>query len=718
MKKYIAFILMSLFIIPASARKRSLDDEKVINEIWARPDMPEFKNYNVAEQYKNAPVVILARYQEFIGHVKVAYMGGQMPLRCTELYRNLIKINDNSAIRQFSTVEYMNNTQNVKQVVGIRIIKENGSIVEINPDDYIKISTDLKNRRQKNNVTKIAVPNLQKGDVLDYFIYEEKEINHTHERHFYLNDNAPIQQYRFHGDFDNNLMTDTWYWLPDSIKAKETLNATKERDHLDFTLKNVAKREKCMQSAPFRENPRFRFIFASWESRSKCKELFPKLEYGLHRKGKEERPLINLAFSDYDIAFVYPKQYKNIYKGASKYISQHPGLSDKQKADDLYNYLALNWLPNGYTFNDQKQFFNYFKWLLDNFKINRSYGIALDRYFGDRKEALIKSDFDRIVRLNDGTIYNTCHNGLPCAIDKSSAFDGTEGIFYNAENKAYRYNSCDDYSKLIHKNIPVTPAEKNKTTIVMEVNIDKDDIHALDVKRTVSATGTVKKNYRKQLGTYWQWDSIMRNHFGITTSFQEDATKSKAFITGVLDEWIVYLNKEAFNQKEAFDNEAKEYFANHVKEVKSYKIDSYGLFEKDPAFKYNTETVVEDMVRTTNNSKIVNIGKLLDDMNLNALKKERKADITFKNTFLDSYQISFKIPSGYEVMNQETFDKNITNKCGSFVSKAKVENGQLIVNVDWQINNNQFPASEWNTILEILSGFKSFTNTSVVLTQK
>lgn len=707
---------MSLFIIPASARKRSLDDEKVINEIWARPDMPEFKNYNVAEQYKNAPVVILARYQEFIGHVKVAYMGGQMPLRCTELYRNLIKINDNSAIRQFSTVEYMNNTQNVKQVVGIRIIKENGSIVEINPDDYIKISTDLKNRRQKNNVTKIAVPNLQKGDVLDYFIYEEKEINHTHERHFYLNDNAPIQQYRFHGDFDNNLMTDTWYWLPDSIKAKETLNAQKERDHLDFTLKNVAKREKCMQSAPFRENPRFRFIFASWESSSKCKDKFPKLRHGLLRKGKEEGPLVNLAFSQYDYSM--PPSYKVILNGAKKYLGQHTNLNDRQKADELYNYLAINWMSNGNTFNNQKSFFNFFKRMLTDLKISRFYGIAMDRYFGDRKEALAQNDFERIIKLKDGTIYGVCDQNLPCASDKISEIEGTEAIFYNADVNPYKYKTCDDYSKLVKQKIAVTPAEKNKTTNIITVAINKDDNHALDVKRDVALTGNIKRRSRNQLGTYWQWDSIMRKHFGITTTFQEDAKKSKAFTDEVLESWVVYLDDETRKQKEAFKSEADNYFANRVKEVKSYKIDSYGLFEKDPAFKYNTETVVEDMVRTTNNSKIVNIGKLLDDMNLNALKKERKANVTFKNAFLDSYQISFKIPSGYEVMNKEAFDKNITNKCGSFVSKAKVENGQLIVNVDWQINNNQFPASEWNTILEILSGFKSFTNTSVVLTQK
>lgn len=720
MKKYIAFILISLFVLPANARRRSLDEEKVINEIWARTDMPEFKNYKIEEQYKNEPVVILARYQEFIGNVKVAYMGGQMPCRGKEFYRNLIMINDNSAIRQFSTIEYVNNTATRKQVVGIRVIKNDGSVVEINPNDYIKISTDLNNKRKKNNITKIAVPNLQKGDVIDYFIYEEEEMYYNQFRHFYINDNAPIQSYRFHGAFDYGVMTDTWYWLPDNVKATEQRDESEKRTLLDFNLKNIDKKNREVMSSPFKNNPRFRFVFASLESGSKCKDIFPKHEYGLHRKTKEEGMLVNKVFNEYD--FFNYMSYSTagaINKELKKYFDQHPGLSDKQKADEIYNYLATCWIRHGHSFNsDNKAFFCTFRTLLRAFKIPVYYGIAIERNFGDRKDALVASDFDEIIKLKDGTFYETCSRSLPCVFDKSADWEGTEGLFFLMDEKTTKYKSCDDYKKLIKQKIPVTPAEKNKTTFIINVNIDPTDGHALDVTRTVALTGSKTRRARNQLGTFWQWDSIMRQHFGITTKFNEDPKIVKAITPGATEKWTRNFDYIERNQKEAFDEEAKDFFENHVKEVKSYKIDSYGLFENDKSFRYTSEAIVEDMVRTTDRSKVVNIGKLLDKMNLNTLKKDRQSDVELKSTFLDSYEINFKIPTGYEVKNLEAFNKNISNTCGSFVSKAKIDNNKLVVNVDWQINNIQFPASEWSSILDILNGFKSFNNTSVVLTQK
>ena len=64
MKKYILFLLASMFFVPAQAKKRTVDEEETIKKIWARTDMPEFNNRKVSDKYKDEPAVILAKYCE------------------------------------------------------------------------------------------------------------------------------------------------------------------------------------------------------------------------------------------------------------------------------------------------------------------------------------------------------------------------------------------------------------------------------------------------------------------------------------------------------------------------------------------------------------------------------------------------------------------------------------------------------------------------------
>ena len=207
MKKYIAIIVALLLVLPSHAKRRPLNEEKKINEIWARTDMPEFNDFTVKDKYKNEPIIFLAKYDEFIGKMRLVLAGEALPITITKLSRCLVKINDNSAIKSFSEIEYKNYSQTQKSVVGIRIHKQDGSLIELNPNDYIKVGTNLKGKNTKNNVSKIAVPNLQKGDIVDYFIYQELDMLSSKQIEYPLSDFAPIQKYRFHGDITSQYRT-------------------------------------------------------------------------------------------------------------------------------------------------------------------------------------------------------------------------------------------------------------------------------------------------------------------------------------------------------------------------------------------------------------------------------------------------------------------------------------------------------------------------------
>ena len=75
------------------------------------------------------------------------------------------------------------------------------------------------------------------------------------------------------------------------------------------------------------------------------------------------------------------------------------------------------------------------------------------------------------------------------------------------------------------------------------------------------------------------------------------------------------------------------------------------------------------------------------------------------------------LPEGYKVsedaLNQ--LRKNVTNECGSIVSKASAENGKLLINVVRTYNHKHEPAANWDKLLQIIDATNAFTTIQTVI---
>ena len=719
MRKYIAIIAALAFVLSAHAKRRPLNEEKIINEIWARTDMPEFNDFSVDEKYKNEPMVIIARYDEFIGDYKVITLANSSPKRVKKLYRYLMKINDNSSIKAISEITYKNYSKSQKSVVGIRIHKQDGTLVELNPNDYIKVSTNLKKKNTQNDVSKIAVPNLQKGDIVDYFIYQEVVPELYEQFEFTLNDIAPIQKYRFHGEVSQPSMCQSWYWLPDSIKAKETI-VDNSNARLDFQLTDIAKWEKEAFEASYRERPTLKINYYVYTST--CEKILHGYQSINRMTPRASKIQIDNIFNEYALyhsklipGYPYKKLYVDIRSSLKRYFSQHPNMTEKQKADEIYNYLCMSSKTLGIPFKSGT-FWIYFSNLTTDFKLTRSYGIVNHRYAGEWRDRLFDEGYCHMMELGDGSRYYPNYYSLSCAIDQPSFYEGMEGVFFDAQKKALKYKNCKDFDKLTRRTISVTPAEKNRSEYIINATFDSTDVNALKIDRTVSIIGSEKKSSRDELGCISQYDSIMRAHFRISNSFEQEAKRRKMSQPDI-KRYLAYFEQEPLLQKKAFQEEASKYFNNNVEKITYYKINNYGLFPDSPAFSYTSTAKVDELVRTTSSCKIISVGHLLKDLNFSTLKKKRTANIVQTSTFQDVYKISLEIPNGYKVENAELLTSKVSNDCGAFLSCSEVKEGKLTITVDWKINNVEFPTAQWGEILEILNAYQSFFDKSVVLTQ-
>ncbi len=681
MKKYILFLLASMFFVPAQAKKRTVDEEETIKKIWARTDMPEFNNRKVSDKYKDEPAVILAKYCEMTCKTTKSE---ENDLLSTDFGRNInsnlercmVKINSNSAIHKFSTIRYKKG----KFTVGIRLYKSDGTVVEINANDHIKLSSSLKKgKKGTEDIIKIAIPNLQKGDIIDYFTYGSIS---NYKSDDILNEAYPIQSYRFKGEFGEKY--EFKYWLSDSIKPE--LGRSGENSTFKLQLSDVepAKHEAMSSIADYGIHFRYELKNAT-KDKTGCSPM------------KRSDEVFKIPYAPNNPFMGSP--YKQWAKKIKTYMKKHPNLSEEEKIEALYYLLADMHLSKGkYTMNWD------FISMLSKYKIKHTEAKATNRFMVNDKDAIDKDEICPIVLFDNGFIYSMDSyqkDQVNCLWDYLNVFEGSE----------MKRAKEDKWEK-----VPVTPAEKNKTHIAIEASLNIENNLTLDVKRSVSIDGNVKRAYRKSLGNVKQWDSIVRAYYGIPNGFEEKVGMYDGEID--LKKKIYILDLEAEEQEDCFKAEADNYFVGRVKKMNSYHLDSYGLFLSDPTFKYRSDVILEGAVKKADRSKIINIGHLMNDMNLTYLKDERKSDIVLRNTFLDVYEINFKIPSGYEVTNPGDFEKNITNKYGSFISSAKVEGGKLMVNVEWKVNDLQIPAADWNYVLEIFKGYESLFNTSAILTRK
>ena len=153
--------------------------EEVRKEIWGW-NIPAFSKHTIPSKYENEPGVVLARHQEikalskskfkFLVITAVKYKETYF----TNTFREQVKINDKATLDEYSEISYQKYKRLAKffsakkpgrvTILGVRIIKPNGSIQEVNTDEEVLIKNDKDEQRSK-----IAISGLEVGDIIDYF---------------------------------------------------------------------------------------------------------------------------------------------------------------------------------------------------------------------------------------------------------------------------------------------------------------------------------------------------------------------------------------------------------------------------------------------------------------------------------------------------------------------------------------------------------------------
>jgi hypothetical protein len=170
-------------------------------EVW-NWKKPQFELRNIPAEYAKLSKVIIARHVD----IGVRRKGGDLIL--TEIFRESIKLNDKVAVKDYSEFEYTQMErgsgftagQIILTYFGLKVIKPGGTIKEVNADDVF-ITVDDKNQK----TAKLAIPDLEVGDIIDYFIARERTEGQSPRETvsaylFEFYNEVPIMNYSIHSE--------------------------------------------------------------------------------------------------------------------------------------------------------------------------------------------------------------------------------------------------------------------------------------------------------------------------------------------------------------------------------------------------------------------------------------------------------------------------------------------------------------------------------------
>ena len=258
--KIFAAILSMLMVNISASADDAADYRKFAEETreWVYSlDIPAFKVREIPEKYKNESAVYIAAYNDLsiLRNTTPTRLPGTLIVSSDKLVeqrmldRMLVYINDKAALDEFSEYDFLTSTTSkhgmsqskYRVVMGVKVIKPDGTEYMIDTDDYVEVKEGKKGEKLRQ---KLAVPGLEVGDMIDRFIYVSADLynDHPDPMVFVMSEDYPVMNYSIHWLIDGTLAS-TYRLLngaPEFTSASDRAN----RFHLDMELTDLTARPR------------------------------------------------------------------------------------------------------------------------------------------------------------------------------------------------------------------------------------------------------------------------------------------------------------------------------------------------------------------------------------------------------------------------------------------------------------------------------------------
>lgn len=692
-------------------------------EVWGWK-VPAFTNRTVPKEYANESSVILARRAEIEADTKMKVnwaLSSHRNFYYNSTVRELVKINDKASLDEYSQMSYrqfkkLNSwvTATATTFLGVRIIKPDGSMKEVNLDEAVMTKTDKKDQQRK-----LAIGDLQVGDLLDYYVRVEEfseSIKEPERLIFVFGDDHPILDYSFHCQIGNKYAVE-YRSMNKAPEAKQSTNEDKDLI-LDLAMKNLAAVPTNLWMSSQRELPAFRInVLAGGQDISGRGK-------GAVVKDVPLKDIINtintvLSYPQGPGAYYYVTTLDKMLRAYDRKFPKTPDDSLARLICYTYRFIRYyNSVDKDLSVGEERNhmdinnydYLNTLKLCLTSHHINCNFVVAPSRYGPDLKQVMGPGDLMLLLKVNvDKPFFVTNNNMFSYPGDMPAYVEGQP--YLDIDPKVSKRNIQD----VSRDATPLSNAGQNLHQEAISLSFEGADMQLLRAKRHTVLTGNMKIDEQKHLLNFEDCYESERQDLKVEKSIMDDLKKARRS-KNVSEDYATALQKARTSLKDRFREEIVSEFDIEPKEVVSWKIDNMGIRNYAPDMAYSSEFTWDGMVQRAGNNYLLNIGKAFNSpLKLNPSQRNRTVDVYMPYARTLDCTVTFNIPQGYTVVGADKLNKKLENECGSVLSVAEVKGNQLVVHFRRMYNNNQEAASKWPQLLAIIDAATDFSGTKVLL---
>ncbi|WP_442845412.1 hypothetical protein [Leeuwenhoekiella sp. H156] len=725
----INFFCLALLLLFYSGFAQSKDELRVRDFFWGANDIHS-NTLEIPEKWKNESAVVLFKNENY------DFNKSGMNINYTTSTRKRIKLLDKNAVLRFSEftfddlftsptkayIYFVPVTIKAKRkkgyYVGIKVIKQDGTEIVI----------DFENESvQQDEETKIAISNLEVGDIIDYYIYKEEPFRSKIAYGFdpvesILSDEYPIVDYKLFFETENDFFIN-FNSFNGAPKLKEIKTEKNNTRRYSLEASDIEKYDSKNWFYPLVELPTYKFqVFFARSGRYE--------ETAMAFLPEKENIIKNNVSQD-EVLKLYDERFKPSYKikSVDRFLEDKNITNDTEKVTAAYYYLRHYYLtryveayyireagimnyPFGYynfsplDLDDQKEFIIRFGKFLKDEKIPYEIVVAKKRFDGSIDDLLIEQNVNVVLKINLPNPLFLEYFGPYTSVNEISPFlEGTD-IYTLSASK----NNLDRIEK---SKLPTSSYLDNESRKEITFSLDNNLSEAtVNIKSRHKGHQKNDQFYGKLIYTDYVYEDYEKYQ---TESFIELLSKKtraeyepkiEALKTQLEEKRLEGLQKLTESE---FGIDKIEDYVFEIQETGRYGFDSYFSYEE--SFK-----VKDAFVKKAGPNHIVELGKLItDQIDLTEKDRERTENIymTYPRSYF--YKITFKIPAGYEVAGLEKFNINVDNTTGSFVSEAVLKGDEIELSVNKNYKHNYEPNSNWPLMVEFLDAANQFTNEKMLL---
>ncbi|MGX5819997.1 DUF3857 domain-containing protein [Chitinophaga lutea] len=735
MKKIIAiFICMFLLVLGMMAQEKKPESwdvkaeikykkrlEEVKKEVWAI-NQEAFAVRTVPAEYKAESAVILAKHQELT-----------TPDKDRELHktvRMLVKINDKAALEEYSEFSFNQyyawygvldpfGKTTEATYMGARVYKADGTMKEIYSDEAVV--TDINKYRYK--ARKLAIPGLQTGDFIDYFIRTEKLINHGNaytEELFLLGDEAPVMQYSVHVGAWEEVFALEYRAMNGAPNFKQKLNG--RMMELDMLVKNLPPQPIKLWMNPWKQLPMVRLHLRIGGRREGVGRRKEGTIYSNPNamKTRDEAVAEVVAMRNLTSKFTLPF-LDDVWDEVKKYKKKNKDATNEELAGYIYYLVRFMGLyrpspTDGIVVDRQrnhaklseKNFLRYVNYMLVKNDIDAEFVMVTERFGPGQQEVFETDDYHVMLKLPGKTgMYMSADGMFSNARYIPSEYEGQTAPLIPGGPKGEAIRGQVD--------VPASAAEENRQLERLSISFAAADPQQLQLDRLTTTTGHYKAAMQRQLLLFEDYYEAERKALGISRTFMAEISDRRGSGT-LVSEYRTAFSNARKDLKDHFESEIREQFDVAPVNLTHYKVQKMGLRHTDPEMIYATKFGLDGFVKKAGSNYIVDAGRLIgSQLSVKTSQRERKADVYMPFARSLEYQMEFIVPAGYTLEGADKLVRNVDNECGSFIVTTKMNGDKLVVDVKKVYKVAFAQAAKWPMLLQMVDAAEEFRQQKLLL---